>query len=43
MSVAAQLLYPYVLARTSGGDIFEHECAADEDGEVDCHSGSQHK
>ena len=35
------LLYTYMLARTSGGNIFEHECAAEDDGEVDCHCGCQ--
>ena len=30
----------HVLARTSGGDIFEHECEADNDlDEVECHCG----
>ena len=44
MSVGEQhddLLYTYMLARTTGGDIFEHECAADDDEEVDCHCGCQ--
>ena len=32
------LLYTYMMARTSGGDIFDHECEADDD-DVDCHCG----
>ena len=35
------LLYTYMLARTSGGDIFHHECAAEDDEEMDCHCGCQ--
>ena len=35
------ILYTYMLARTSGGNIFEHECEAEEDDEVDCHCGCQ--
>ena len=45
MSVGDQhddLLYTYMLARTTGGDIFDHECSADDDDdEVDCHCGCQ--
>lgn len=33
------LLYTYMLARTTGGSIFPHECSADE--EIDCHCGCQ--
>ena len=42
MSVGEQhddLLYTYMLARTTGGNIFDHECAAEGDEEVDCHCG----
>ena len=35
------LLYTYMLARTTGGNIFDHECAAEDDDEVDCHCGCQ--
>ena len=40
MSVGEQhddLLYIYMLARTTGGNIFDHECAAEDEDEVDCH------
>ena len=43
MSVGEQcddLLYTYMLARTTGGNVFDHECAADDE-EVDCHCGCQ--
>ena len=35
------ILYTYMLARTSGGDIFDHECYADDDEDVDCNCGCQ--
>lgn len=35
------LLYTYMLARTSGGDIFDHECEAEDDEDVYCHCGCQ--
>ena len=30
-----------MLARTTGGDIFGHECAAEDDEDVDCNCGCQ--
>ena len=33
--------YVAMMARASGGDIFDHECEADDDEEVDCHCGCQ--
>ncbi len=30
-----------ILARTSGGDIFPHECDAEDDEDVECHCGCQ--
>ena len=44
MSVGEQhddLLYTYMLARTTGGDIFDHECASEDDEEIDCRCGCQ--
>ena len=35
------LLYTYMLARTTGGSIFDHECRTDEDEDVDCNCGCQ--
>ena len=35
------LLYAYMMARTAGGGIFDHECEADEDEAADCHCGCQ--
>ena len=35
------LLYTQMLARTSGGDIFGHDCEAEDDEDVDCHCGCQ--
>ena len=43
MPVASQVSYTYMLARTRGGDTFEHECAAEEDGEADWPCGCQNK
>ena len=36
------ILYTYMLARTTGGDIFDHECDAEDDEDVECHCGCQH-
>ena len=33
------LLYTYMLARTTGADIFDHECEAEDDEDVDCNCG----
>ena len=44
MSVGEQhddIMYTYMLARTSGDSIFDHECDAEDDEEMDCHCGCQ--